>query len=408
MSDLYRGLIRRELRKGQRGEEFWGKYNALDSTVIPTESLLKLQVEGLKALEQTKDYSEVNKFLQQAQSNMAQEDAQLETLVANEVYSRIIELINSGLTGSTINPYQVVKKRGGNAYRGDSEVQGEISKIIAELSQLLSQVNTNEGTAQKIVDSVQHRLESFKWGPTPQSYIKEKADLIEMLMVDKMNQNPGFRAVVTGSWTNQGMQLIEDMFAFMKGQEYTVFSGDLAKMKFTVKIDGRTEERTASSAGNLLDQLDALNGTNASVSLSDELYDALQKASAIAGQAKSGLAGQAILNKNKRNAISLAEINFDPKLLWDLYQADMQDKTQYFKDYGKQNSTDLSTLANYALSKNIAKTAISRNQLYLTAEGFVTASQWMEHNGQYLVFTPAVRQVGSDFMSAVRPYFFTK
>ena len=51
MSDLYRGLIRRELRKGQRGEEFWGRYNALDSTVIPTESLLKLQVEGLKQLE---------------------------------------------------------------------------------------------------------------------------------------------------------------------------------------------------------------------------------------------------------------------------------------------------------------------------------------------------------------------
>ena len=339
---------------------------------------------------------------------MAQEDAQLETLVANEVYSRIIELINSGLTGSTINPYQVVKKRGGNAYRGDSEVKGEIEKILTELSQLLLQVNTEEGTAQQIVDSVQNRLESFDWGPTPQSYIKEKADLIEALMVDKMNQNPGFRAIVTGSWTNQGMQLIEDMFAFMKGQEYTVFSGDLAKMTFTIKTDGGVEERTASSAGNLLDQLDALNGTNASVALSDELYDALQKASAIAGQAKSGLAGQAILNKNKRNAISLADVNFDPKLLWDLYQTDMQEHTQYFKDYGKQNSSDLSTLANYALSKNIAKTAISRNQLYLTAEGFVTASQWMEHSGQYLVFTPAVRQVGSDFMSAVRPYFFTK
>lgn len=408
MSDLYRGLIRRELRKGQRGEEFWGRYNALDSTVIPTESFLKLQVEGLKALEQTKNYEEVNKFLQQAQNNLSQENAQVEELVANEVYSRIIELINSGLTGSAINPYQVVKKNGGQAYKGNAEVEGEISKIINELSQLLTQVKVNEGTAQQIIDSVQNRLNSFEWGPTPQSYIKEKADLIEMLMVDKMNQNEGFRAIVTGSWTNQGMQLIEDMFAFAKGQEYTVFDGDLAKMKFTIKTDGNFETRTAQSAGDLLDQMDALNGTNASISLSDELYDALQKAAVIAGQAKSGMAGQAILNKNQRNAISLADVNFDPKLLWDLYQVDMQEKTQYFKEYGQQNSADLAVLANYALSKNIAKTAINRNQLYLTAEGFVTASQWMERNGQYLVFMPAVRQVGGDFMSRSRPYFFTK
>jgi len=49
------------------------------------------------------------------------------------------------------------------------------------------------------------------------------------------------------------------------------------------------------------------------------LYEALREGSALAGQAKSGRHGQAILNKNKRNSISLGEAGFDPMMLWDLY-----------------------------------------------------------------------------------------
>lgn len=407
MSDLYRGLIRQNLRKGKNGEEFWGRFNSLDN-VMPIESFLQLQVQGLKKIEQNANYNEVNNFLKKAQTMVDQENAQMESLIANEAYARIIELLNAGLMKSEQNPYNIVKARGGNTDKNSSEMQGEISKTISELEKQLASINVSEGVSHDIVQALQNRLNSFQWGPTPQSYIMEKADLVEALMADRINQNPNLRAIVTGSWTNQGKQLIEDMLAFTTGQQYTVFNGDLAKMKFTITVDGKSSEHIASSAGNLLDQLDNINGTNYSVSLSDELYKALQAAAIISGQAKSGVGDQAILNKNKRNSISLAEINFDPQLLWELYQVDMQDQTEYFKPYNEQSSETLKALANLALSKNIGKTALVSNKLYLTKDGFETASQWMEKHNRYLEFNPAVRRVNSAFMSESRPYFFTE
>ena len=85
----------------------------------------------------------------------------------------------------------------------------------------------------------------------------------------------------------------------------------------------------------------------------------------------------------------------------------MKTKTEYFKPSKSQNSKDLEALANYSLSKSIAKTSLKTNQVYLTAEGFVPASQWMELNNRYLVFSPGVRSVSGDFLTRVRPYIFT-
>ena len=64
--------------------------------------------------------------------------------------------------------------------------------------------------------------------------------------------------------------------------------------------------------------------------------------------------------------------------LWHLYQLDLETKTDYFKPVGQQSSETLEALANYHLSLSIGETALSKNQVYLTADGFVTASQWME------------------------------
>jgi len=58
------------------------------------------------------------------------------------------------------------------------------------------------------------------------------------------------------------------------------------------------------------------------------------------------------------------------------------------------------------LSKNIAKTALAKNQVYLTSDGFVTASQWMKQYSRYLIFTPGVTSVSGDFLTKSRPYYF--
>ena len=70
MHDLYSGLIRSDLRKGQNGENFWGRYNELDNTFIPDSSLLlHVQVNNLAALETyNENYDIANKFLFESES----------------------------------------------------------------------------------------------------------------------------------------------------------------------------------------------------------------------------------------------------------------------------------------------------------------------------------------------------
>lgn len=403
-NDLYSGLIQPYLRKGKNGEQFWGLYDPLDKVSIPDSSIfLREQIKNLKLLEQNQKYDATNAFLKQSGSALVNHE-NAENQVGDEVYARILELMNSGLKGSSINPYKVGKGLT-KAERRQKETEN-IQNILQELKNLLAQVNTNQGLSSNIINMLEKRLKTFNWGHTPHDYIMEKADLAEALMVDRINQNPALRAIVTGAWIDMGgQQLIEDAFAFHKGNIDIPFEG--GKLTFSIKVGkGNFVSKEALSIKDFLDQIDSVSGMDFKVKLSDELYDALKVGSEIAGQAKSGLHGQAILNKNQRNSMTLEDAGFDPRLLWDLYEDDIKTRTQFFKEEGKQNSKDLEALANYSLSKSIAKTALAANQLYLTSEGFVTASQWMDLNKRYLIFNPAVRSIGGDFLTKQRPYYF--
>lgn len=406
-NDLYSGLIQPYLRKGKNGEQFWGLYDSLDKVATPdTTKFLEVQISKLRALELNQKYDATNAFLQNVQNNLQQQNNTTENEVNNEVYSRILELMNSGLRGSSINPFKGMQ-------RGLSKIQQKqiatkrIQAIITELQTLLKEVKVNSTISAQMVATLEKRLnvDTWNWDQVPHDYIMEKADLAEALMVDKFNQNPNLRAIVTGAWIDEsGQQLIEDAFAFNKGTIQTPFQH--GKLSFTIKINGKNLTKSAKSIKDFLDQLDRLNGIPFTVKLSNELYEALRLGADIAGQAKSGLHGQAILNKNIRNSLSLEDVNFDPRLLWNLYEADLQTRTEYFKPVNQQKSTTLTALANYCLSKNVAKTALAANQLYLTAEGFVTASQWMKLNNRYLIFTPSVRSIDGEFLTKRRPYYF--
>lgn len=411
VNDLYSGLISPYLRKGKNGEQFWGLYNPLDSVETPDSTLLlKTQINNLKLLEQGINFEATNKFLKTAQKNLSMhEGGELEEKVGDEVYSRIIELMSAGLRGSSINPFKGMEK--GLSKKQQKQIATErIKNLITELTDLLNKAKVNEGISKNIVSMLEKRLNvnTWNWDSTPHDYIMEKADLAEELMVDKMNQDSTLRAIVTGSWIDlSGQQLIEDAFAFDKENISIPFQ--YGNLSFFIKKgkNGSFKEYSASSIEDFLNQIDNLKSKKFTVKLSDELYSALQLGAAIAGQAKSGLHGQAILNLNKRNSLTLEDVGFDPRLLWQLYQCDMQSRTQFFKPENEQNSKTLEALSNYCLSKNIAKTALSANQLYLTSEGFVTASQWMQINNRYLIFTPTIRSIGGDFLTRQRPYYFT-
>lgn len=396
MSDLYSGLIQPYLRKGQGGEEFWGLYDQLDATKTPTD-FLKVQIAGMRTLESSANYDVANSFLKAAPQLLNQEDA-VEELVGDEVYERIFELLNAGLRGSSVNPYK-------NTSKGENVIP-KIQAIILELQTLLNSIGMDSSVSSSVVMALQNRLMTFDWNsPTPHDYIMAKADFMEELMAHRINQNPALRSIVTGAWTDSsGKQLIEDALTFAKNGINIPFK--YGNLKFTINTSEGSSSRTANSIEDFLNQLDALNGQEFKVSLSDELYEELRLASVLSGQAKSGMS-QAILNKNKRNSMSLEEAGFDPILLWTLYQEDMATKTEFFKPTGEQDSETLEALANYALSKSIANTALKFNQVYLTAEGFVSASDWMEKTERYLVFSPGVRSVDGAFLTRKRPYAFT-
>ena len=410
MGDLYTGLINPKMRKGLNGGKYWGAFDSLNKQKIPTSTdLLAIQVEKLRLLESSdqKQYVEANKFLAATQSKIGQND-QVNNAIYDQAYNRIIELFNAGLRGSSVNPYRNVATKGLTEQQIRNNAQSEISKVLQELTLLLQQIKISPQLSKQMITTLNNRLQTFDWkSNTPHSYIMEKADLIEALMVERINQHPGMRAIVTGAWRDElGQQLIEDAFAFNTENISMAFQG--GALNFSITTSKGKETKSASSIKDFLTQLDELSGTKFSISLSNDLYNALREGAALAGQAKSGLQGQAILNKAARNSLSLEEVDFNPRALWDLYNLDLQTRTEYFKPESKQNSKTLEALANYCLSKNIAKTALSRNQVYLTADGFITASQWMERYQRYLIFSPGVRTVGGDFLTRQRKYYFNK
>lgn len=64
-------------------------------------------------------------------------------------------------------------------------------------------------------------------------------------------------------------------------------------------------------------------------------------------------------------------------------------------------------MANYYLSKNIAKTAISKNQVYFSTHGITYASDWLEETEQVLKFSPALTSFGTgDYLNKQHTYMF--
>ncbi len=402
MHDLYSGLIRSDLRKGQNGENFWGRYNELDNTFIPDSSLLlHVQVNNLATLETyNENYDIANKFLFEAESLLSLAENN-ETQSLNQVYSRIINLMNSGIKESKINPYEHKNKK-----LTKDEQTKKIKSILEELENLLKAINTSEPLQAQMIATLQTKLENYNIKNNNDNYVKEKADEIEMLAMEQLNKKEGFRSIVTGSWTDSlGEQLIEDAFVFNENDNIQFKNGVLS---YYIKKgnNSKKELRRTNSIKDFLTQLDELNGTNVSVSVSDELYNALQTAAEVAVQVKSGQR-QPLLNKTvNRNTISLSKVDFQPILLWELFEKDMKDGTKYFKSENEQKSEDLKALANYSLSRNIAYTNIMKNQVYFTEEGLVSASQWMRINKKYLVFNPDVLSVSQNFLICNRPYSF--
>ena len=401
MSDLYRGLI----KQNGRQHSFWGKYaylNQWDQANLSDSVLFRLQLVHLKNLEQSanKQYNAASEFIKLSSQLLQLEEQEMDKQIGESIYSRILQLMNSAFTSSKLNPLK--NKDGDWATR--EEKNQNIDNLMLEVQSILEKIKPGEGIDQAIVQSLEDVFAHRGVKGKMKEYQQTKADYAEKLAVDALNRNEGWKAIQTGNFVDKmGQQLIEDVMAFSKDSVNIPFAGGRLNYKIKNKIDSSI---SSASAGNLEDfftQVEKLNA-NYTITLSDELYGALQQASILNTQVKSGMNGQPILTRAARNAITLEECGFSDFGLWRLYT--QQDSYKYFKLDRNQDSKQLNAIANYYLSKSIGKTNLAKNQLYYTELGFTTASRWMEVNKQMLKFFPAINSMALNMLTLSRQYRF--
>ena len=401
MSDLYRGLI----KQNGRQHSFWGKYaylNQWDQANLSDSVLFRLQLVHLKNLEQSanKQYNAASEFIKLSSQLLQLEEQEMDKQIGESIYSRILQLMNSAFTSSKLNPLK--NKDGDWATR--EEKNQNIDNLMLEVRSILEKIKPGEGIDQAIVQSLEDVFAHRGVKGKMKEYQQTKADYAEKLAVDALNRNEGWKAIQTGNFVDKmGQQLIEDVMAFSKDSVNIPFAGGRLNYKIKNKIDSSI---SSASAGNLEDfftQVEKLNA-NYTITLSDELYSALQQASILNTQVKSGMDKQPILTRATRNAITLEECGFSDFGLWRLYT--QQDSYKYFKLDKNQDSKQLNAIANYYLSKSIGKTNLAKNQLYYTELGFTTASRWMEVNKQMLKFFPAINSMALNMLTLSRQYRF--
>lgn len=401
MSDLYRGLI----KQNGRQHSFWGKYaylNQWDQADLNDSVLFRLQLAHLRNLEQSvnKQYNAASEFIKLSSQLLQLEEQEMDKQIEESIYGRILQLMNSAFISSELNPLK--NKNGDWATR--EEKNQNIDNLMLEVQSILEKIKPGEGIDQAIVQSLEDVFAHRGVKGKMKEYQQTKADYAEKLAVDALNRNGGWKAIQTGNFVDKmGQQLIEDVMAFSKDSVNIPFAGGSLNYKIKNKVDLSTSTTSASSLNDFFKQVEKLNA-NYTITLSDELYGALQQASILNTQVKSGMDKQPILTRAARNAITLAECGFSDFGLWRLYT--QQDSYKYFKLDKNQNSKQLNAIANYYLSKSIGKTNLAKNQLYYTELGFTTASRWMEVNKQMLKFFPAINSMALNMLTLSRQYRF--
>ena len=401
MSDLYRGLI----KQNGRQHSFWGKYaylNQWDQANLSDSVLFRLQLVHLKNLEQSanKQYNAASEFIKLSSQLLQLEEQEMDKQIGESIYSRILQLMNSAFTSSKLNPLK--NKDGDWATR--EEKNQNIDNLMLEVQSILEKIKPGKGIDQAIVQSLEDVFAHRGVKGKMKEYQQTKADYAEKLAVDALNRNEGWKAIQTGNFVDKmGQQLIEDVMAFSKDSVNIPFAGGRLNYKIKNKIDSSISTASAGSLNDFFTQVEKLNA-NYTITLSNKLYSALQQASILNTQVKSGMDKQPILTRATRNAITLEECGFSDFGLWRLYT--QQDSYKYFKLDRNQDSKQLNAIANYYLSKSIGKTNLAKNQLYYTELGFTTASRWMEVNKQMLKFFPAINSMALNMLTLSRQYRF--
>lgn len=416
LNDFFKSFIRDNL--GRR--EFWGDYSYLNDIGVESfdgsleESYLNIQLAHLKILENSKlkEFPALNNFIVKSPEEFAQL-GNLEDKVANGAYSGFVQGLNKMLWGNTVdNPTRVWKDKNDTGFNNPEEAQVALEEreikreaLIKDFQDFLEDLTTDQQARVELAEKYEKRVKDFT---SSKKYSDEKWQMAEVGAL-KVSENIFEHVVGSGQiFDNMGKMLIQDLLMTDEAHYHT-YAGTL---NIEFKIDGKTVGgEVAHTAEELFNIIKKASGQY-SIYIKDELSDFLEKAGIVAGQVKSGMDDQYLLNKSKRSQISLEEIGYNDPGLWELYNLQVPKNSTYGSPWyykippNFKDSKLLEALANYALSKEIAKTAIKFNMVYFTKYGVSTASAYMKKVKQYIAFSPGVTKIGPEFMSKQRSYTF--
>lgn len=396
MSDFKTGL----LLDSVQDNAWWGLYDRLESLQTPLiENLKKTQRKILANQEVALDKKckDINLFLNQIKNyNIDGLEEDTERVVDDAIGQRLMKLINAALSHERNSEDSILKEGEKNIEQTKQAVKN-LKEMVTLLKKLTSSSTINGSQLDKFLILIKKAYaNALISNSTSYKYVQGKANAAEYAVATVIEQHHNWKAVVTGNWVDEkGQQLIEDVFVFDK-ETLKSYGNKTITIKITTK-----KGKTKKIEKKLKDVLE-IKGT---VKLgSDESYNLIRQLKLFSVQAKSGI-GQRIFTNAKRNAISLDEIGRfgEANAVYDLYVEDIgRSDARWFKPTEEQNSKSLNVFANMQLSQNILSTVLSKNEVYFTVDGFVTAREWLIKRNSYVTFKDRITQLSIDMMTTPR------
>ena len=377
--DLANNILKEHLYKQKR---------SLIPNNDPTEAdMFAVQIQRLQALEKggSRKYQAVEQFIFQA--NPSEQEQALES----EIYKRINELLNSGNWSSALNPTKAraIRDASGTYMAEESRIiqDSEIQALIMELKQIQKEKGV---IPQAMLMDFEQRLRNQS-AKDNRIYAQKKAKAMEEIATNLLNTmlTGSERAITTGGFYigegDASHNPIEDILVFNAQQVAQLMNNGTQFLN--CRIESPSGQSTQIKTWDELFQIiQQHTNTEYKIFIPNEIYNVLVEASTFAAQVKSGMNKQSLLTSAKRNGLQLR--SFFPSGLRDSKYGAI---SSIYSEYGEEafrpakgkiaragTAKSFIALANYALSHEIQQTELTKNQLYFTEYGILTASQWMQ------------------------------
>lgn len=379
-------------------EPFWGKYNDLNSVIIPsTDEIRQYQLAKLKAFQKAalknQNNNEITQrintlFKQGAGKAMVTDYSNGEEISLTDALTKIANMF----TGLQSYRYHV---SGGVSEQQYKNINGICKGITKQLNILQQSLNINsvvyEQELRKVLDLMnaaeQQSLSAEDIKAWYYKINKIKGNLLEEIGTAWLNnlKVPNIQTINTGSiylHTNNSNrhsgQLIQDLMTL------SIDNIDLLN-SVTLTYKTPNGDNMTTSLQEFLNILESASGSSKQIVIEDEAYDTLLSLSALNVQAKSGK-NQLPWNKTSQiNQVSIGEYGRDNlpltvKRTFTLLHSLDNEKPKDI--WVKDNSKDYNALANYGLATVLVKVmhleANEGNQYLLTPSGFITYTERLE------------------------------